>query len=135
MPSPRLAPSETAGATGTVEVAGRVISVSGRDGEPGRGSPNPSGPAVTLADAFAVVEARLAAGHDLAPGDLVVLEGALSGGVLSGARVVEQARPARGTAAGEGERLRGGVGRGLRARANALRAVRAFFDERAFLEV
>ena len=66
----------------------------------------------------------------------MVLAGTLAGGALSAAVIVSRARPVRPLPAPETERLRAhGVGAGLRARAAALRAVRAFFDERAFVEV
>jgi lysyl-tRNA synthetase class 2 len=123
--SPRLSPSDVRGAgahAGGVELAGRVLANSGR--------------AVVVGDAFAEVEAELAAPADLLPGDLVVLAGALAGGALMGATVASRTRPPRPTPARETDRLRAmGVGAGLRARALALRAVRSYFDERGFLEV
>jgi lysyl-tRNA synthetase class 2 len=117
-----FAPSDTTDWTGRVEVAGRVLAVSGRS--------------VVVGDAFAEIAVALVWEGDLAPGDLVVLTGELEGGALGGAAVVSRARPVRPVPAPETERLRaGGVGEGLRARARALRAVRGFFEERAFLEV
>src|SRR5262249_10103859 len=118
---PRLAPSDAArpGAEGRVEIAGRVERASGR--------------AVTLADAFATVRVALAAESPLAPGDLAIVEGTLSGGEISGARVVERIVPvrpptARAAAAelpaSETDRLQGrGVGPLLAARARALAAI------------
>jgi elongation factor P--(R)-beta-lysine ligase len=119
----RLSPSDALqAAPGLVEIAGRVLSVSART--------------VLIGDAFADIAATLAADVALAPGDLVVLAGTLSAGALTSARLVERSRPARPLPLREMERLRSqGVGRGLLARATALRAVRAFFDERGFVEV
>jgi lysyl-tRNA synthetase class 2 len=122
---PTLAPSDAAGLAGPVEIAGRVLAVSGRS--------------LIVGDAFAEVEVTLASVPDegaLATGDLVVLAGTLAEGVLSDAVIVSQSRPLRPLPASETERLRTqSVGSGLRARAAALRAVRGFFAERAFLEV
>jgi elongation factor P--(R)-beta-lysine ligase len=121
-PSPRLAPSDAKDQVGRVEIAGRVLAVSG-------GS-------LVVGDAFAEIAVSLAGGADLALGDLVVLAGDLAGGALSGASIVSRSRPVRPVPAPETERLRaGGVGAGLRARARALRAVRELFEERAFVEV
>ncbi len=128
--APRLSPSDAARVTeGTaldVEIAGRVLLVRGLS--------------LVIGDAFAELNVDLAhdAGHDsgLALGDLVVLAGTLTAGALRAARLVEQSRPARPMPARETERLHAqGVGRGLLARAATLRAVRAFFDARGYLEV
>jgi len=108
-----------------VEVGGRVLAVQGR--------------VLVVGDAFAEVSVELAADAALpaaSVGDLVVVAGAPVAGEVRGARVVEHTRPLRPLPAREAERLRAqGVGRGLRGRADALRAVRAFFDERGFVEV
>jgi lysyl-tRNA synthetase class 2 len=118
----RLAPSDLARAPcGLVEIAGRVVAVRGVD--------------IHVADAFAEVRATLASVAALDAGDLVVLEGSLAAGAIVDARVVVHAKTTRHHPTAETDRLRAGVGRGLRARAEALRAVRAFFDARAFLEV
>src|SRR5262249_40086700 len=121
-PSDAVPPAPVPG--GEVEVAGRVLAV--------------SGPSMTLGDAFAVVHATLTAPVPaLAPGDLAILAGTLaSGAQMPNARVIEYIRPARPSPAHETDTLwLRGVGRGLRARARALRAVRDFFEVRAFLEV
>jgi elongation factor P--(R)-beta-lysine ligase len=102
-------------------VAGRVLAVSGAS--------------ITLGDAFAVLPVTLApSAPALAPGDLVVLAGSFSDVTLADARVVEHARPSRPEPARETEATFG-IGRGLRARARALHAVRDFFEARAFVEV
>jgi lysyl-tRNA synthetase class 2 len=120
----RLAPSDAAarGDAAAVEIAGRVVAVSAAE--------------VIVADAFATLRARLADTSALAVGDLVILEGALQSGELARARLVDRSRPARPLPSREADRLAAhGVGRGLLARARALRAVREFFDARGFLEV
>jgi lysyl-tRNA synthetase class 2 len=123
---PRLAPSELAGRADApaVELAGRVLAASGRS--------------LTVGDAFATARATLADDGPAAPGDLVIVLGALAGGELHGASIVERFAPARAAGEGAGEVLRlagRGVGRGLAMRARAMRAVRDFFEERGFLEV
>lgn len=139
---PRLAPSEARGRedASPVEIAGRVVAVAGRE--------------VMVADAFAAIPVTLAvedATRQLAPGDLVVLRGALTAGALAAASVVRRREPVRPPApssprplgapfedlpASETERLAArGVGAGLAARAQALAAVRRFFEARGFLEV
>ena len=120
----RLSPSDVAARpdAGDVEIAGRVAAASPAS--------------ATIADAFASVEVALAAPVGLAPGDLVILAGTLAGGEVQGARLVDRTRPRAGAPAGESDRLHArGVGRGLRARARALAADRAFFEARGFLEV
>jgi lysyl-tRNA synthetase class 2 len=118
----RLAPSDVARAPcGPVEIAGRVVAVRGSD--------------VYVADAFTEVRATLAIDAELTAGDLVVLAGSLAADAVADARVVVLAKAAPHHPTAETDRLRAGVGEGLRARAKALRAVREFFDARAFLEV
>ncbi len=122
-----LSPSDVAAASSdsAARVGGRLLAVQGR--------------ALVVGDAFAEVSVALAAGEPLAalsPGDLVVVAGTLAAGAVHEARIVEHTRPLRPLPAREAERLRTqGVGLGLLARATALRAVRAFFDERGFVEV
>jgi len=73
-----LSPCDLAGAkAGRVRVAGRVARVGGAELE--------------LADALSVVRVRGVAPFELAPGDLVVLEGRLARGTVTAARVVERA--------------------------------------------
>jgi elongation factor P--(R)-beta-lysine ligase len=131
---PRIAPSDAAalGDLPAVEIAGRAVIVPGGD---------PS-----LADAFAAVRVHVDRGA-LAPGDLAIVSGSLSGGELRDATVVERIAPLRPPAIGpahdeedpgrsETERLIArGLGKGLRARAQGLAAIRAFFEARGFLEV
>lgn len=72
----------------------------------------------------------------LAPGDLVVLEGAYDGQQLQGALVLE--RTPCPEPRGDGDLARfvwHGVGRNLQARARALAAVRGYFAREHFLEV
>jgi lysyl-tRNA synthetase class 2 len=136
----RIAPSDVAGHAdaSAIELAGRVTAIAGRS--------------LTLADAFAEISITVAAGAELAPGDLAVFAGSLAAGELRGATVVERivpCRPPHGSGArllgnptdpdfprSETERLAArGVGRGLKARAAGLRAIRRFFEGRGFLEV
>nr|WP_153820508.1 EF-P lysine aminoacylase EpmA [Polyangium spumosum] len=128
-----FAPSDLdtlAGAPGSIRVAGRVLEVVGDE--------------VILADAFARVTITLTEGT-VAPADLVVVEASFSAGKLEGGRVIERHGPktpnvSRGAASEEPETeterlvLRG-VGRALRARAEALAEVRSFFVRQGFLEV
>ncbi|MDI1430551.1 EF-P lysine aminoacylase EpmA [Polyangium sorediatum] len=119
-----------AGAPGPIRVAGRVLDVVGDE--------------IVLADAFARVTITLAEGS-LAPADLAIVEASFVAGKLAGGRVIERHTPhtpnvSRGAAseapATETERLVfRGVGRALRARAEALAEVRSFFVRRGFLEV
>jgi elongation factor P--(R)-beta-lysine ligase len=120
----RLSPSDVAARpdAGDVEIAGRIAAV--------------SGVSITITDAFAAVRASLASPADLAPVDLAVLAGTLAGGELRDARLVARMWPRPGAPTGETDRLQAhGAGRGLRARARALAAVRGFFEARGFLEV
>ncbi|MDC3959392.1 EF-P lysine aminoacylase GenX [Polyangium jinanense] len=128
-----FAPSDLdtlAGAPGPIRVAGRVLEVV--DDE------------VVLADAFARVTITLAEGS-LTPADLAVVEVSFVAGKLAEGRVIERRTPnapnvSQGAASEapktEAERLVfRGVGRALRARAEALAEVRSFFVRRGFLEV
>ena len=117
---------------------GLAIIVAGRVGVDEHGAP-------VIADAIARVRLEGLASGALAPGDLAVLVGTLRDGVLAEARVEQritprrpptERAPRRDPPAGEVDRLQGrGLATGLWARARALRAVRAFFEERGFLEV
>ncbi|MDC0743438.1 EF-P lysine aminoacylase EpmA [Polyangium mundeleinium] len=119
-----------AGAPGPIRVAGRVLDVVGDE--------------IVLADAFARVTITLAEGS-LAPADLAIVEASFVAGRLACGRVVERHTPntpnvSQGAASEapetETERLVfRGVGRALRARAEALAEVRSFFVRRGFLEV
>lgn len=135
--TPLFAPSDLAGpsppAPVLVRVAGRVIL-------------DDQG-ALLLADALGSVRFHLEDGESPpAPGDLAVLEGLLRYGELRSAQVIERIKPARPPALdrapsgdpprSETERLLGrSTGRALAARAAGLRAIRAFFEDRRFLEV
>lgn len=108
-----------------VRVGARVVAV-----EPGR---------ALLADATGTLEARIAG--DPAPlGAWVLADGRWTGAVLEGARCEVRSVPAAPFPVPGGEHLRlhangGRVLANLRARAAIVRCVRAWFDERAFLEV
>jgi lysyl-tRNA synthetase class 2 len=96
-----------------------------------------AGGRLTLRDAFGEVPTDLAAG-DVAEGDLAVVLGAFAAttACLTGARVVERHRPSAPRADGDVRRfLDRGLGARLEARANALGAVRAYFEEQRFVEV
>lgn len=103
-------------------VGGRVASALGRQ--------------LVLADAFASLRVRLAAGAELAPGDLLVVAGRLARAELTGAEVRERfPRPAP---RGDGEVARftwEGVGRHLLGRAAAFDEIRRYFAEEGFVEV
>lgn len=122
-----LAPAGLAGraAGDRVRVGGRVLASDGA--------------ALVMADALASLRVALATPTPLAPGDLVVVEGRVaSAGRLEDAAVVFRQAPVAPPDVPGGDVRRflgGGVGRALRARAEALRAVRGFFDRRGFLEV
>jgi elongation factor P--(R)-beta-lysine ligase len=124
-----LAPADLAGraAGERVRVGGRVLASA--DG------------LLVVADALRALRAALdpAAPEAAEPGDLVVLEGRVAPGAqLEGARVVFRQRPASPPDRPGGDVRRfldGGVGRALAARADARRALQAFFDARGFLEV
>jgi lysyl-tRNA synthetase class 2 len=105
-----------------VRVAGRISTVEAQ--------------ACELGDAFSSVRALSPTGFVLAPGDLVVLEGAYDGQQLQGALVLE--RTPCPEPRGDGDLARfvwHGVGRNLQARARALAAVRGYFAREHFLEV
>lgn len=115
----RLAPPAEA------RVAGRVV--------------HAEGTSALLVDLTGAVELEVAAG---APpvGAWVVAGGTWNGRALVDARIETSAAPTRSfpVPSGEWMRLQGDEGRGielLRQRARVLRAVRRWFDERAFLEV
>jgi len=122
VPARVFAPSDLPRArAGRVHVGGRVLAC-----EPGR---------LVLADAFARLTATGAA-LDANPGDLVVLSGRLSRGVLTKAQLEE--RRAQPEPRGDGMTSRftfGGTGEKLRARARILSEIRAFFAEQGFVEV
>jgi lysyl-tRNA synthetase class 2 len=90
---------------------------------------------LVITDALARL-AALGRDFDVAPGDLVVLAGRLSGGALVRARVLERTRAPEPRGDGELGRftLEGTAGR-LRDRARVLAEIRAYFAEQAFLEV
>lgn len=110
---------------GRIRLAGRVLAVSDA--------------VLLVGDAFTAIRARRARNArepDISPGDLVVVEGALRAGVLTGARVLEKSPGTLGSAGSELGRLAAqGVAPNLVARALALRAVRTYFDGEGFLEV
>ncbi|MFO0759418.1 MAG: hypothetical protein U0359_23190 [Byssovorax sp.] len=136
----RISPSDAAstGACPALEIAGRVRACDARS--------------AFIADAFGEIEAifdaplQLTPPASLAPGDLVVLSGALRGQTLVGANVVLRITPNHpppppapskdDNPHSETERLSlRGVGQGLSARARGLAVIRRFFEERRFLEV
>jgi lysyl-tRNA synthetase class 2 len=103
------------------------------------------GPAVILADALASVRVTLAGKAAVEVGDLAVLEASFLDGRLVAGRVVERIAPVKAPksrspaeepSGSETERfVARGVGRALRARGQALRAIRDHFERRGFLEV
>ncbi len=96
------------------------------------------GAELTVADAFATRTVRAACAPTCAIGALVEIDvHAWDGTIAEGrARVIAEDRRGDPTVAGETTRLRGrGRAGNLRTRALALRAVRAFFDARGYLEV
>jgi len=106
-----------------LRVGGRVLS---RNGERG----------LKLADALAVIEVELEAPHVAKPGDLVEVEGTWSGTLLAAASCSwHQSAP---ESRGDGEFARftwQALGPMLRVRARALRSIRAYFENEAFVEV
>lgn len=107
-----------------VVVGGRVLDVSDRD--------------VVVADALATVRVSMASGaaRDVEPGDLVCFAGKRAGGRVVGAEVVQRTRGRAPSALSEFGRFGlEGVGSRLAMRAEALRTVRRYFDERGFIEV
>jgi lysyl-tRNA synthetase class 2 len=112
-------------------VAGRVLEV--------------ESPAFVLADAFASVRVTLAGKAAVEPGDLAVVEASFLDGRLVAGRVVERIGPARPPtsrspahepAGSETERfVARNIGKALRARAEALRTIRGYFERRGFVEV
>jgi lysyl-tRNA synthetase class 2 len=134
-PARILAPSDLWRSPGPVDAAvasaldlvvgGRVLSVSADRRK------------LVLGDAFATVEVELGAAEVVAAGDLAVIAGELHSARLSGARVVQRICPSRPPDQHR-ETARfvyGDVGRALAARAAAVRALRAYFDEQRFVEV
>lgn len=132
-----VAPSDLVGGAvgaGPVVVGGRVAAL-------GAGG-------LRLADAFAEVAVLLAVGDPPGAGDLVVVEGDWREGRVAHGRLLTRTTPLRPPAAepsrppqgdapppSETARLASGVGATLRARARALRVVRAYFDRERFVEV
>ena len=115
-----------------VRVGGRVVDASGST--------------VTIADAFGALRVDLLTANPPSIGDLVVVQGTPRPGRLAKATLVERATPAKPPGAPadadsepsetETRRLQDrGVGRAIAARAALLRSIRAFFDQRHFLEV
>lgn len=91
---------------------------------------------LVLADAFARVSVRGAHFSNLSPGDLVVVEGTWTGRALEYAILTQRTPSPVPHGHGEFARLTfEGVGPRLRARARALSAMRAYFDEAGFIEV
>lgn len=127
IPRAVYAPSDPLPAAAPFTLAGRVVAREDL----------PSGEAeLTVADPFATRLVRAAAPCPI--GALVAIEVLhVDGGVASGrARVVSEDVRRDRTVPGEAARLRArGRAEHLRARAGALRAVRAFFDSRDYLEV
>lgn len=125
LPPDPLSPSEFVSrrSTGSVQVAGRVLFVRGRE--------------VVIADAMRTVTARLEPGADLPePGALVILAAVSSRGKLARARVLARHPGTLGSAGSEFARFgTDGVARNLERRAVALRTVRAYFEEQRFVEV
>lgn len=131
-PRSTLLPSDvTAGRQGraarrTLRVGGRVVRLDGKS--------------LVIADALALLTVQLAEPVALAPGELVVVEGRLRGSAanpgLGAARVVDRSPGHLHASRGEVGRFGvEGVGALLSLRALALRVVRDFFDEQAFIEV
>lgn len=87
-----------------------------------------------IADAFDSVSVT---GRSQAPdGTLAVIDAVWRDGTLQLTRLVDRREPLVAAERGESARLLDrGVGRALRLRANALEAVRRWFDERGFVEV
>jgi lysyl-tRNA synthetase class 2 len=128
--SPRNVASPSDIATGNLHrhalavVGGRVIAVRARN--------------LVLADALSTLHVSLGRGEgqELAPGDIVRMTGKLEGKRLMEARVIEHARGRAPSANSEfGRFALDGIGARLAARARALAAVRAYFEERDFIEV
>jgi len=122
-----LAPSDLVGARpkarSKLSVGGRVLAC-------------PAPERLVLADALATLSVRLTHAFEGAAGDLIEVSGSWQQRELIGARVT--ARAPAPTPRGDGEFARlawQGVGPHLVERALALRAVRGFFEARAFLEV
>lgn len=92
--------------------------------------------ALTLADAFALLTARGACLRELSVGDLVILRGKWDGRLLRVSAL--EARQAAAEPRGDGDLARlmfGEIGPKLRARAQALSVVRAYFASQDFIEV
>ncbi len=110
-----------------VQVGGRVVRI-----EP---------PLLWIDDAFTTLKATACAAadgpfRDLGTGDLVTLEGRLTGGELQEATVVAIHHRPGARPMAEGARLRHrGVAQQLRRRAAILATVRRFFEDRGYLEV
>jgi lysyl-tRNA synthetase class 2 len=118
-----LSPSDLAGArSGRVRVGGRVARVDGEE--------------LSLADALSVVRVRGATALDVEVGDLVVVEGKLARGAVTGARVTDRSR--HPTPRGDGDVARfawSETAHRLVARARILAALRDYFAEERFVEV
>lgn len=124
--------AELPATTKPVRMGGRVVHVEGTS--------------ATIADAFGAFRADLTTSPLPEIGDLVVVQGTLRPGRLARATVLERVTPREppgvladpDSAPSESETgrlLHRGVGPALAARAALLRTIRAFFDERHFLEV
>lgn len=107
----------------------RVVRVGGRVQSAGRAE-------LLLADALGAVVLELSSEVDARPGDLLVAEGTVADGRITGATVVFHARARETAGGGEFARLAwGGVGPHLRKRAQALAVVREYFQAVGFIEV
>ncbi|HEY6080590.1 MAG TPA: amino acid--tRNA ligase-related protein [Polyangiaceae bacterium] len=126
-PSSLLSPSDLGqGAprpeAGRVRVAGRVFNVEGK--------------LLVVADAFARIGVELTGRPQAEPGDLVVVSGVPNGKRLSQGKLESRQPCPTPSAAGEFYRLVfAGEAERLRDQARAQAATRAFFAERAFVEV
>ncbi|MET0793208.1 MAG: EF-P lysine aminoacylase EpmA [Polyangiaceae bacterium] len=109
--------------------AGLRLRVAGRVG-------SASDSVCTLVDALGQVRVHLREAAQLAPGDLVIVEGRYAEQALNDAELVERSACPEPRGDGDFARLAWrGVGSKLRSRGQALSAVRAYFATEAFLEV
>jgi elongation factor P--(R)-beta-lysine ligase len=124
VPGTTLAASDLAAlpaASKPVRVGGRVAFASATE--------------LRLADAFGAVVVRGKA-LESEPGDLVIVSARWNGRTLTAARIVERLPQPATTAGSEFARLAWqGVGPRLQARSRALRVIRDYFEQQAFIEV